>query len=168
MKIIRGKKDFPMTESLIYKDEYYKVIGICMEIHRILGKGLLEIVYKDAAEYEFEKQGIQNEREKEYPVPYKDIILPHKFYADFVIYNDIILEIKAVSAITDEHLAQTLNYMALAKSPLGIIVNFGTPSLQHKRVVLSETKKAAPLKPRDPLRNVPVKINPESNSWKSG
>ena len=153
-----------MAESLIYKAEYYRVIGICMEIHRILGKGLLEIVYKDAAEYEFQKQGILNEREKEYPVPYKDIILPHKFYADFVVYNDIILEIKAVSAITDEHLAQTLNYMALAKSPLGIIVNFGASSLQHKRVILSETKKVATSTPRNPSRNVLIETNPKTKT----
>ena len=154
-------------ENLIYKDEYYKIIGICMEVHRILGKGLLEIVYKDAVEYEFQRQGIPYGREKEYPIQYKDIVLPHKFYADFVVYNDIILEIKAISGITDEHLAQTLNYMALAKSPLGIIVNFGTSSLQHKRVISSDTrpqKTVIHLKPRDPSRNAPIDIGQKTNS----
>ncbi len=151
-------------EPLIYKDEYYKVIGVCMEIHRILGKGLLEIVYKDAAEYEFHTHGIPHQREKEYLIHYKDIVLPHKYYADFVVYNDIILEIKAVSNITDEHLAQTLNYMALAKSPLGIIVNFGASSLQHKRVISSDARphKAPNLKPRDASRNIPIDIDPKN------
>ncbi len=71
--------------DLIYKEEAFKIIGVCMEVHRILGKGLLEIVYKDALEYEFKKRGIPYEREKEYPVKYKDVILPHSFNADFVV-----------------------------------------------------------------------------------
>ncbi len=122
-------------ENLIYKEEYYKIIGICMEIHRILGGGLLEIVYKDALEYEFKQRKIPFTREKEYLVPYKDIILPHKFYADFVVYNDIILEVKAMAGIIDEHIAQTLNYVKLAKSRLGIIANFNILTLQHKRLI---------------------------------
>jgi len=123
--------------ELLYKDEYFKIVGASMEIHRLLGSGLLEIVYKDALEYEFRQRGIPYEREKEYPVEYKGVILPHKFYADFVVYHNIILEVKAVSNIVNEHLAQTLNYITLAKSQLGIIVNFGASSLQHKRVIKS-------------------------------
>jgi GxxExxY protein len=122
--------------DLIYKEENYKIIGICMEIHRILGGGLSEIVYKDALEYELRQHGINYEREKEYPVPYKGVILPHKFYADFVVYDNIILEIKAVSAIVDAHIAQTINYVKLTKGRLGVIVNFSNTSLQHKRIVV--------------------------------
>nr|WP_294922526.1 GxxExxY protein [uncultured Flavobacterium sp.] len=121
--------------ELYRKDEYFKIIGICMEVHRILGGGLLEIVYKDALEYEFNKHNIPFEREKKYDIQYKDIILTHKFYADFVVYDEIILEIKASKDIIDEHTAQTINYLKLADSGLGIIVNFNTKSLQHKRVV---------------------------------
>jgi len=121
--------------ELYRKDEYFKIIGICMEIHRILGGGLLEIVYKDALEYEFNKHNIPFEREKKYDIQYKDIVLAHKFYADFVVYDEIILEIKASKDIIDEHTAQTINYLKLADSGLGIIVNFNTKSLQHKRVV---------------------------------
>ncbi len=62
------------------QEESYQVIGICMEVHRILGRGLLEIVYKDAIEYEFKKKSIPYEREKKYEVEYKDIILPHHFF----------------------------------------------------------------------------------------
>lgn len=123
-----------MTE-IIYKEEYYKVIGICMEVLKHLGSGLLEIVYKDALEYEFRMNNIYYEREKEYFIEYKDIVLPHKFYADFVIYDDIILEIKACKDIIDVHIAQTLNYIKLVNGRLGIIVNFGNQSLEHKRVI---------------------------------
>jgi len=106
-----------------------------MEVHRILGGGLLEIVYKDALEYEFKKHNIPFQREKEYYIKYKDIVLAHKFYADFIVYDEIILEIKASKDIIDEHIAQTINYLKLADSDLGIIVNFNKKSLQHKRVV---------------------------------
>ncbi len=122
--------------KIIYKEESYKIIGLCMEVHRELGRGLLEIVYKDALEYEFQLNHIPYEREKCYDVSYKGITLPHQFYADFVVYGNIILEIKARSKIVDEFVKQTLNYIAIAKSPLGLIVNFGEPSLTYKRIVL--------------------------------
>ncbi len=122
--------------ELIYKEEYFKIVGLCMEIHRILGGGLSEIIYKDALEYELRQQGIKFEREKEYPVEYKGVILPHRFYADFVVYDNIILEIKAVSNIIDAHLAQTINYVKLTKGRLGIILNFSNTSLQQKRIIV--------------------------------
>ncbi len=123
-------------KDIIYKEESYKIVGVCMEVHNNLGKGFLEIVYKDALEYEFRKTHIPFEREKEYIVKYKNIILPHKFYSEFVVYDKIILEIKAVSGIADEHIAQTLNYLKISNNKLGLIVNFGQLSLQYKRVVL--------------------------------
>jgi GxxExxY protein len=106
-----------------------------MEVHRHLGSGLLKIVYKDALEYEFRMNDIPFEREKEYFIEYKNIVLAHKFYADFVVYNNIILEIKAVKEIVDAHMAQTLNYIKLVNGRLGIVANFGNTSLQHKRVI---------------------------------
>ena len=121
--------------ELIYQDESYKVIGICMEVHKNLGKGFLEIVYKDALEYEFKNAGIEFEREKEYVVQYKDIVLPHRFFADFTVFNKIILEVKSVSAITDEHIAQTLNYLRVSGLKLGLLVNFGELSLRFKRII---------------------------------
>jgi len=124
-----------MTE-IIYKEESFKIIGLCMEVHNNLGKGFLEIVYKDALEYELRKNNIPFDREKEYTVKYKDIILPHKFYADFVVYDKIILEVKGMAGIADEHIAQTINYLKVAGLKLGLIVNIGELSLQYKRVVL--------------------------------
>ncbi len=122
--------------ELYKQEENYKIVGLCMEVHRILGSGLLEIVYKDALEIEFRKNNIPFEREKEFLIDYKGNILPHKFYADFIVYDEIILEIKSVKEIGNEHIAQTLNYMRLADSQLGIIVNFQNKSLTHKRLVL--------------------------------
>ena len=136
MQLVAKNKNILMYQDLIFKEENYKIVGICMEVHRILGGGLAEIVYKDALEYEFQQNGIPYKREKEYPVPYKTIILPHKFYADFVVYDNIILEVKAVSAIIDDHIAQTINYIKLTKGRLGIIANFSNTSLQHKRLVV--------------------------------
>lgn len=91
------------------KDETDKIIGTGIDIHKNLGFGFLEIVYKDAFEYEFRQKNIFYEREKEYAIPYKEIILPHKFYADFVVFNKVILEVKAKDGIADEDMAQTIN-----------------------------------------------------------
>jgi GxxExxY protein len=122
--------------EIIYKEESFKIIGICMDVHNNLGKGFLEIVYKDALEYEFKKDDIPFERENEYEVHYKGILLPHKFYADFVVYDKIILEIKWMSGIADEHIAQTLNYLKVSGNKLGLLVNFGKLQLQYKRILL--------------------------------
>ncbi len=111
--------------KLIYKEESYQIIGKCFEVHNNLGASFSEIVYKDALEYEFQKAGIPYKREKEYTVNYKDIILLHKFYADFVVFDKIILEIKAVSGIADEFVAQAINYLKVSGNQLALIVNFG-------------------------------------------
>jgi GxxExxY protein len=81
------------------KEETYSIIGTCMEVHNNLGAGFLEIVYKDALEFEFNNNFIEHEREKEYAVKYKGIILPHKFYAGFVVFDKVILEIKGKKAL---------------------------------------------------------------------
>jgi GxxExxY protein len=119
-----------------YQEESYKIIGICMEVHRILGKGFLEIVYKDALEYEFKLQNIPYEREKKYEIEYKDTILPHYFHADFVVFDKIILEVKAQQGIVKNHIKWVINYLAASKCKLGLIVNFGEDSLITKRVIL--------------------------------
>ncbi len=124
--------------DLIYKEESYKVIGICFEVHNNLGPGFLEIVYKDALEYEFKKAGIPYSRETKYEVTYKDVVLPHKFYADFVVYDKIILELKAVSGIADEFIAQAINYLRVSDNKLALIVNFGELRLNSKRIILDK------------------------------
>lgn len=121
---------------LIYKEDSYKIIGICMEVHSVLGKGHSEVIYKDALEYEFTINNISYSREKKYVVHYKDIILPRKYMADFVVYDKIILEVKAIEHLTSSHVKQTLNYLATSKLKLGLLVNFGDDSLNYKRIVL--------------------------------
>lgn len=118
------------------EEETYKIIGICMEVHRNLGPGLLEVIYKDALEIEFKENKIPFEREKEFLIEYKGKVLPHKFYADFIVNEDIILEVKAVKEFSSEHIAQVLNYLKLAKSEIGLLINFQTKSLQYKRYAL--------------------------------
>jgi len=123
-------------EKIVYKEESFQIVGICMEVHNNLGAGFLEIVYKDALELEFQKAHIPYEREKMYDVCYKGIILPHKFYADFVIFDKIILEVKGVSGISDEFIAQALNYLKVSGNQLALVVNFGELKLNFKRIVL--------------------------------
>jgi GxxExxY protein len=123
------------VSDLIYKEECFKLVGLCMEIHR-LGRGLDEVVYKDARVLELQGAGIPFSREKQYEISYKGTILPHHYFADFVIWEKIIFEAKAVEKLTDAHVKQVLNYLAAAKLKLGLLVNFGSASLEWKRVVL--------------------------------
>ena len=113
----------------------FEIIGKCYEVHNNLGKGFLEVVYKDALEIEFKANNLPFEREKEFSIEYKGVILPHKFYADFIVNEDIVLEVKAVKEFSGEHTAQVLNYMKLSESEIGLLVNFQNKSLQHKRLV---------------------------------
>ncbi len=122
--------------NIIYKRESYKLMGILFDIHSNLGRGFSEIVYKDAIEYELEKSLIFFEREKEYSVKYKDILLKHKFYADFIIFDKIILEIKCCNSISDSHIAQAMSYLKVSNNKLAIIVNYNNDSLEYKRIVL--------------------------------
>ena len=125
-----------MEDEIVYREESYLIIGICMEIHRVLGIGFSEIIYKDALEYELKEQKISYEREKEFRIKYKDYVLPRSFNADFIVFDKIILEIKSCKCIADEHVKQTLNYLAVTKLKLGLIINFGKISLKGKRILL--------------------------------
>ncbi len=121
------------------KDETYQIIGILFEVHKNLGKGFSENVYKDAIEYEFLRNNISFQREKEFSVNYKDTILKHKFYADFVVFGEIILEIKTVDCFNNSHYNQCLNYLRVSNNELALLVNFNSASLEYKRIV--RTKK---------------------------
>lgn len=122
--------------NLLYKEETYKIIGICMEVHNQLGKGFNEIVYSDALEIELIDNNIKYSKEKKFNISYKGNILPHAYRADFIINDKIILEIKAVQCLTSSHLKQTLNYLAVSSLKLGLLINFGEDSLRYKRVIL--------------------------------
>jgi len=107
-----------------------------MEIHNELGRGFNEIVYSDALEFELLGNGVPFEREKKFEIVYKGKKLAHHYYADYVIDNKIILELKAIERLTDAHKKQVLNYLAVSGLKLGLLVNFGEESLAFKRVVL--------------------------------
>lgn len=108
-----------------------------MEVHRLLGFGFAEIVYKDALQIDAELNNIKTEREKQFKIVYKGKMLNHKYFADFVMFDNVIVEVKASGdGIADEHVSQTLNYLKASGCSVGLILNFGRKSLEHKRLVL--------------------------------
>ena len=123
-------------EEFYLKEETFKIIGACMEVHKILGKGHSEIIYGDALEYEFRRNNIPFEREKKFNITYKEIVLPHHYFSDFVIFEKVILEIKAIQELSNSEIKQTLNYLAASKNKIGLLVNFGEDSLKYKRIIL--------------------------------
>ncbi|MEX0995805.1 MAG: GxxExxY protein [Flavobacteriaceae bacterium] len=122
--------------DLILKKESYSLLGVLFDVHNQLGSGFSEIVYKDALEYEFNALNIPFEREKEYKVKYKDTVLKHKFYADFVVFEKIILEVKSCEIFTDSHIAQCINYLKISNNKLALLVNFKQDKLDYRRIVL--------------------------------
>lgn len=133
--------------ELLYKDEVFKLVGLCMEVHRELGKGQDEVLYKDAFVVELERAQIPFTRELKYEVEYKGVILPHHYYADFVVWNKIMFETKVVEKLTDAHIKQVLNYLAISKLELGLLVNFGSDSLEWKRIIRTQKAKPVELAP---------------------
>ena len=107
-----------------------------MEVHTELGMGFKEIIYKDAMEYELAKNSIPYRREKKFEIVYKGIVLPHSYFADFIVYDSIILEVKATSMIVNSFVKQTTNYLKASGLRLGIIANFGEKSFVSKRIIL--------------------------------
>ncbi len=124
-----------MGRELIFKKEVFEIVGYCMEVHNELGHGFLEIVYKDALKHLFLENGLYFEREKKFEILFRKKVLDHSFYADFVVYDKIILEVKCVSILTDEHYAQTINYLKVSGNKLALLVNFARGKLEYKRIV---------------------------------
>ena len=123
-------------ENFPFKNETYIILGICMEVHRILGHGFSEIVYKDAIELECDLKEIEVEREKEFSIEYKGKLLKHKFFADFIAFDNVIVEIKSTEkGFTDEHISQSLNYLKVSGCNVGLLINFGKKSLEYKRLI---------------------------------
>lgn len=125
-----------MSDDVLYRDESYKIVGCCMQVHGILGAGFLEEVYQEALEKEFLAAGIPYEREAKLTIMYRGMPLEKKYFADFVCYGKIIVELKAVSALNDAHCAQVVNYLKATGYQLGLLMNFGNPErLQYVRRV---------------------------------
>lgn len=119
-----------ITQNYI-TDLTYRINGACIEVHKILGAGLAEIVYHQALEKEFKLRNIDYKSEFQIPVIYKDEYLNCDFKCDFLIEDLIVLEIKSVSSILEIHKAQVINYINLLKVPKGILVNFNVKNIYH-------------------------------------
>ena len=124
-----------MDEKIIFKEESYKIIGICMNIHSTLGNGFLEAVYSEVLEREFVKNNIPYLREVKRDLFFNGEKLDKKYKADFICFDNIILEIKAVSFIHENFTKQTLNYLKATDKKLGLLINFGEKSLKYKRII---------------------------------
>lgn len=127
-----------MEESgLLFKNESFSIIGAALEVHKVLGCGFVEVVYQEALEEEFKKRNIPYEREKELLINYKGKTLSKTFRADFICYDKIILELKAVSDFVDDHFAQIYSYLKASNLSLGILINFGKANLDYYRLPAS-------------------------------
>ncbi|MGB0524529.1 MAG: GxxExxY protein [Flammeovirgaceae bacterium] len=118
-----------------------KIIGAAMEVHRHLGNGFQEVIYQRALAIELDLQGLAFEREKEMELSYKDHHIG-KRRVDFFVENKIMVELKAVKALEDVHLAQAINYLEAYGLPIGLLINFGQRSLQFKRVMKPKGNKS--------------------------
>lgn len=126
--------------ELILKEEVYQIIGAAMEVSNQLGCGFLEAVYQEALEIELSERQIPHQPQKKIAIFYKDRLLKREYIADFLCYDRIVVEIKAIKAITRIEEAQLLNYLKATGLPLGLIINFGTPKLEWRRYANSQRK----------------------------
>jgi GxxExxY protein len=124
-----------VVQEFLYKDLTYAIIGAAMEVHRILGPGFLESVYEEALVHEFDLRSIPYERQAKLAVRYKDIVAG-EFRADFLVDDKVVVELKAIKALTEGDEAQLLNYLKGTGYRVGLLLNFGSASLEHKRRVL--------------------------------
>ena len=131
IRLTRDKND-----KWLYKDLTEKIIGSALEVHKTLGSGFLEYVYQESLCYELELNKIPFESQKELDVRYKDLLLPKKYTADLLVDDKVIVELKAVSNLTENEEAQLLNYLKATKKKIGLLLNFGAKSLEIKRRIL--------------------------------
>ena len=125
-----------MKTELLFKEESYQIIGACFEVYREKGCGFLEPVYQECMEIELRLQGIPFVAQKPLPLEYKGTPLRTKYEPDFVCYDKVVLELKAVKELADEHRAQLQNYLKATRLKLGLLVNFGHyPKIEVERIV---------------------------------
>ncbi len=123
--------------EIIYREESYKIIGVCFEVYKEKGSGFTEPVYQECLGIEFQKQGIPFVSQPNIELEYKGTRLQQYFRPDFVCFGAVILEIKSTSKLIDENRAQVLNYLNAMKFRLGLLVNFGHyPKVEYERIVV--------------------------------
>ena len=128
-----------LVSDFIFKDECYAIIGACFEVYKDKGCGFYEPVYQECLGIEFEHCRIPAIAQLGLPLEYRGRILSQKYFTDFVCYDKIIVELKAVTELADEHRAQVLNYLKAGGFELGLLVNFGHyPKLQYERIVKTQ------------------------------
>ncbi|MDT0617033.1 GxxExxY protein [Salinisphaera sp. P385] len=130
-QIVLGEHRDPQT---------YAILGAAMEVHRVLGPGFLEAVYQEAMALEFEARDIPCQQECRLDIRYKGQPLACSYRADFICYNEVIVEIKAIERITRNEQAQVINYLQATGAERALLINFGESSLQHRRLVLSRSR----------------------------
>lgn len=123
--------------DILFKEESFRIIGAAIEVHRIIGCGFTEPIYQEALEEEFKLRNIPYQREKAIHITYKGKVLSKDFRPDFICYDNIIVELKAVDDFVDEHFSQVYNYLKTTELQLGVLINFGRKSLIHKRIPCS-------------------------------
>lgn len=144
--------------ELIYKEEAYRTVGACLEVYREKGCGFLEGVYQECIEIEMRLLGIPFEPQPPIRLAYKGHELHHAYVPDVVCFGKIVLELKAVAEVTDEHRAQVINYLKATGYKLGLLANFGHyPGLEWERLVL-DRKPGSPLS--GPIQTAPMQRSP--------
>ena len=132
----KDKREEGGTMEIVYKDESYQIVGACFEVYNEKGCGFLEAVYQECLEIELGLQGIPYQAQQELALDYKRRPLRQVYKPDFICFDKIIVELKAVSKLTDEHRAQVHNYLKATEKKLGLLVNFGRyPKLEYERIV---------------------------------
>jgi GxxExxY protein len=127
--------------ELLFKQESYEIIGACFEVSKEMGCGFTESLYQECLGIEFGLRGIPFDVQVDLPLTYKNRPLATRFRPDFICYGKIVVEIKAVSELVDEHRAQVLNYLNATHHALSLLVNFGHhPKIEHERFALSQKK----------------------------
>jgi GxxExxY protein len=131
-----------MIENLKHSDITQKIIGASFEVHKFLGNGFQEVIYQRALAWEMKQASLEFNREIEQDIFYKDLPEPiGTRRADFVVENKVLVELKAIIKLEDVHLAQALNYLRAYRLEVGLLINFGSKSLEFKRLVLTQNQR---------------------------
>ena len=132
----KGVEDAKEGQPIIFKEESYKIVGACFEVYKVKGNGFLEAVYQECLALEFMAQGSPFIEKTPLQLEYKGRILSQSYEPDFLCFGEIIVEIKAVKQLADEHRAQMINYLKATGKKLGLLINFGHhPKIEHERFV---------------------------------
>ncbi len=127
-----------IERELLLKDEVYAIVGAAMEVSNVLGSGFLEAVYQEALHIELTARNIPFVAQHAVNISYKGRILRATYIPDFICYDQVIVEIKALKALTSVEEAQLLNYLKATGKPVGVLINFGAPKLEWKRMVMTK------------------------------